>query len=261
MRRTRYGFTLIELLVSMGILALLLVLSTNLIVKNQQIANDQITHRKASEDARLALLRIGELTSSAAYVFPRGERLTLPSGRHVTTGLRTLALLVPWGTPFCNDGGANPYNSSSTHKDEYCAVVYTIENRAPYRSILGNNPKAQNKVLVEHVIKWVDWPPNTLPTRDFTGLSDQVGVVADSVVRSATNFKITSASISRASNKPIDPILATRGDGARPGDSNALIDNVFVEVTLRYQGLRDAKEQRVLLAKAVPRSAPPGTGN
>lgn len=259
MRRT--GFTLIELLISMAIFGVILILTTNMIVKNQEVANRQIVAQQAKEDARLALLRVSELFSGAAYVYPGGQTLTLPDGSSATTGGQTLAMLLPWGSPYCNEGGSDPYASSSTHRDLYCAVVYTLEDRADHENVLGSNPKAGDKVLVEHVIKWVSWATNTLPTRDFEGLSEATGVVADAVVPARTSVTYTVNSLSKSSQKPIDSLLLSAHDTSDPNNAYALIDNVVVELGIQYQGQPLQTERRNLFARAVPRSAPPGTGN
>jgi prepilin-type N-terminal cleavage/methylation domain-containing protein len=269
-RRRRAGLTIIELMVAMAILGVVLVVTTNLIVKNQQIAGDQIRQHSAREDLRMALVRVSELFSSAAYVYPRSQTLTLPTGATVRTGSKALAMLIPWGTPFCNDGGSNPanwYDPTSPHRDKYCAVVYTLERRSNYVGDLGRNPKASDWVLVEYLIKWVDWPVNTIPTRDFSQASYRVGVVADSVQRANTRVLLNNGSLSRSSKKPIDPVLLgyhekrSNGRYVNSGHPEALIDNVTFEVALQYQGRPPVKDSATLFARAVPRSAPPGTGN
>ncbi|WP_287409244.1 prepilin-type N-terminal cleavage/methylation domain-containing protein [Oceanithermus sp.] len=257
----RNGFTLIELMISMAVFGVILILTTSMIVKNQEIANRQIVSQQAREDARLALLRVSELFSGAAYIYPGSQTLTLPDGTSVATGGQTLAMLLPWGSPYCNEGGSNPYDSTSSHRDLYCAVVYTLGNRSDYVGVLGENPKAGNRVLVEHLIKWVSWPVNTLPTRDFSGLSSSVGVVADAVVPAQTAVVYTASSLSQASRKPIDSLLLAASDTSDPTNALALIDNVVVSLGIRYRGQPLQQERRNLFARAVPRSAPPGTGN
>jgi len=255
------GFTLIELLISMAVFGVILVLTTSMIIKNQQVANRQIVTQQAKEDTRLALLRISELFSSASYVYPDNQTLTLPDGSSTTTGGNALALLVPWGSPYCNDGGANPYDPNSAHRSQYCAVVYNLENRINHENVLGANPHASGKVLVEHVIKWVSWPPNTLPRRDFSGFAEATGVVADSVAPTHTSVIYTINSLSQSSSKPIDSLLNTANDTSNPANAYALIDNVVMELAIQYQGQPRQTERRNLFARAVPRSAPPGTGN
>jgi len=264
------GFTLIELLVAMSVFGVVLLVTTNMIVVNQRVATQQISQHQAREDAQMALLRIGELFSSAAYVYPRGRTLTLPGG-NVTTGQKTLAFLVPWGTPYCNDGGVSEsarYNPNSVHRNRYCLVLYRILRRSNFTNLLGGNPKASDWVLAEGIFKWVSWPVNTLPTRNFADAhatysneAVELGIVADSIARSATKVLMNRNSISRSSRKPIDPLLKTRSEIGNAADPYAMIDNVTFEVGVQFDGQPLVKETATLFARAVPRSAPPGTGN
>ncbi len=257
----RGGFTLIDLLVSMVILGVILIATTDLIVKNQQVANRQIVAQQAKEDARLALLRMSELFSGAAYVYPGDQLLALPDGSSITTGDSALAVLMPWGGPYCNDGGSAPYDPGSVNRNSYCAVIYALDERSKYVDVLGANPKASDKVLVEHVIKWIDWPVNSLPTRDFSGMSQITGIVADSVAANHTTMEYSTGSLSQVTHKPIDPLLLSAHETSNPADAKALIDNVSVELGLKHRGKPLQTERRNLFARAVPRSAPPGTGN
>jgi len=269
-RMRQRGVSIVELLVAMGVFSVILLVATNVIMVNQRVAGHQIQQHQAREDAQMALARIYELFSSAAYVYPEEQTLQLPNG-NVRTGPKTLALLLPWGTPYCNDGGSSPddrYDTTSPHRDQYCFVVYQIMPRSNYISLLGANSRASGWVLTEGVYKWVDWPVNTLPTRNFASAhakysneGAQVGVVADSVVRESTKVLMNSNSISRAQENPIDSVLKRFPETVNADDSYALIDNVSFELTLQYKHQSPVKETATLFARAIPRSAPPGTGN
>lgn len=245
------GFTLIELMVSMVILGLVLALSSSLILGNQKITAQSVTQNQMSEDARLGLFRLTEMVSQASYIYPTGQKITLPGGTSVTTGAQVLAFLVPWESPYCTDGIAANVAS-------YCAFVYRTEARAPYAAKLGaaasNNT---GQVLVEYEYRWLSWPPN-VPSANWGTLTlASAGVVADSVDAAITNLY---NKVRLATNpSPVDSNLKV--DASTPtSDPAALINSVEPVLGLSLTGGTKLSRSEVIFARAIPRNAAAGTG-
>lgn len=247
------GISLVELLVAMAVLALILSLSSRLIFQNQDITTRQVLAGRINEDVRLATLRISDVVSQAAYIFPNNATITVQTGATATavlTGDDALAVLVPPRTAYC------PLTTT-----QYCGFLYRLEARAPYTADLGNSPGNSGWVLVEYQARGLTWNANTNPTgvaNNWTSASFRSrGVVADSVTDDGTDLGILSfAGIAGE----IDRVLAipTGTVGVNLTSANALIGSVRIEVTIAYANGLQATRQSDILARGIPRAVPPG---
>lgn len=248
------GFTLVELLIAMAVLALILTLASNLIFQNQNITTRQVLAGRVQEDVRLATLRISDVVSQAAYIFPNNATITIQTGTTssaVVTGDDALAVLVPPGTAYC------PLTTP-----QYCGYLYRLEARAPYAADLGSTPGNSGWVLVEYQAWGLTWNANTNPTSvasNWTAASLRSrGVVADSVTDEGTSLGgLSFAGVA----SEIDRVLAipTSNAAVIPSSPNALIGSVRIEVAIQYaNGLR-ATRQTEVLARGIPRAVPPGS--
>lgn len=259
------GFTIIEVIISTVILGILLAITTALLGSTQQLAYRQINSGDVDQDARLALLRIGEVASQAAYIYPASQALTVPGGTTVTTGARALALLVPAGTPYC------PVATGVTTSSQYCAFIYRTLARSTLVATLGAQPRNNSgSVLVEDRIQGVTWnspsdaSSTTLPTAALTNFNTYPaanvtqGVIADSV--STTTGDTTFATLQVSSTgSSYDKSFATSPTTANT-NANALIQAVQPQITLAYTNGISVKRSTFIYARSVPRGAPPGTG-
>lgn len=247
------GFTLIELLISLSLLLVVLAVASDLIVSNQRVANTTVLRNQIAEDARLSFLRMTEIVSQSAYIYPAGQTITL-SGFSVSTS-SSLVVLVPWESPYCND---NNLAGNAAYKTYYCGFIYRVEPRAPYAAKLGNVSNTTGQVLVEYRYRWVSWPTNTTPIANWSTLATpNVGVVADSI--DTTNTNLVDKLKLAARSSPVDTGL----NGTSTSSANALIWAVQPQVglTLTY-GTTSLSVIRsdVIYARAIPRVADPGTG-
>jgi prepilin-type N-terminal cleavage/methylation domain-containing protein len=147
----RLGLSLVELLVAMAILGILLAMLSAFLISNQRVTSQQITAATLNNDLRLAFLRMTDVVSQAQYIFPPEQTLKI-NGTDYTTGARTLAVLVPSGTTYCNTA------------DDYCGFAYTIEERASFSGDLGANGGTTNFALVEtkeEGLTWAQMEPST----------------------------------------------------------------------------------------------------
>lgn len=247
------GFTILELLVAMAVLVVVLGLASNLIFQNQGLANRQMLAGRAQEDVQLALLRISEVVAQAGYIFPNNSTITVRTGSTsstVVTGDDALAVLVPPGNVYC------PLSST-----QYCGFLYRLEPRAPYAADLGAPPGTSGWVLVEYQAWGLSWGPGAIPTstaNNWSSASFQTrGVVADSVEDSTTDlgrlaFAGSTSEIDRELLIPSATVSVTTDS------PNALIGSAQVRIGLAYaNGVRVARQTEVL-ARSVPRAAPPG---
>lgn len=247
------GISLVELLVAMAVLALILSLSSRLIFQNQDITTRQVLAGRVNEDVRLATLRISDVVSQAAYIFPNNATITVQTGATTTavvTGDDALAVLVPPQTAYC------PLTTT-----QYCGFLYRLEARAPYAADLGNTPGNSGWVLVEYQARGSTWNANTNPTslaNNWAPASfSSRGVVADSVTDNDTDLSLLAfAGIA----SEVDRILAipTSTVSVSLNSTNALIGSVQVRIGIAYaNGLR-ATRQSDILARGIPRAVPPG---
>ena len=238
------GITLVELLVAMAILGVVLALASQLIVQNQSIGNRQVQAGRMHEDLRLATLRMADVIAQAAYIYPNDASLRVKVGTStitVDTGSQALAALLPGGSAYC----AVPSSS-------YCGFLYRVEARAGYTEVLGNLPGNSGFVLVEYQAPGLSWSADSVPSRDWSGVTAVRGVVADSVLPTETVLGDLAFS---GTSDGIDRVLKNSGFTT---DSDALIGSVQVRITLSFQnGLRAVRRTEVL-ARGVPRAIPPG---
>jgi len=239
------GITLVELLVAMAILGVVLALASQLIVQNQSISNRQVQAGRMHEDLRLATLRMADVIAQAAYIYPNNASLRVNIGAStitVDTGSQALAALLPGGSAYC-----------SVPSSLYCGFLYRVEARAGYTGVLGNLPGNSGFVLVEYQVPGLSWSANSVPSRDWSGVTAVRGVVADSVLPTETVLGDLALS---GTSDGIDRVL--KNSGVTTIDSDALIGSVQVRITLSFQnGLRAVRRTEVL-ARGVPRAIPPG---
>ena len=238
------GITLVELLVAMAILGVVLALASQLIVQNQSIGNRQVQAGRMHEDLRLATLRMADVIAQAAYIYPNDASLRVKVGTStitVDTGSQALAALLPGGSAYC-----------SVPSSSYCGFLYRVEARAGYTEVLGNLPGNSGFVLVEYQAPGLSWSADSVPSRDWSGVTAVRGVVADSVLPTETVLGDLAFS---GTSDGIDRVLKNSGFTT---DSDALIGSVQVRITLSFQnGLRAVRRTEVL-ARGVPRAIPPG---
>ena len=239
------GVTLVELLVAMAILGVVLALASQLIVQNQSIGNRQVQAGRMHEDLRLATLRMADVIAQAAYIYPNNASLRVNVGTStitVDTGNQALAALLPGGSAYC----AVPSSS-------YCGFLYRVEARAGYTGVLGNLPGNSGFVLVEYQAPGLSWSADSVPSRDWSGVTAVRGVVADSVLPAGTVLGDLALS---GTSDGIDRVL--RNSGVTTSHPDALIGSAQVRITLSFQnGLRAVRRTEVL-ARGVPRAIPPG---
>lgn len=248
------GFTLVELLIAMAVLALTLTLASNLIFQNQNITTRQILAGRVQEDARLVTLRISDVVSHAAYIFPNNATITIQTGTTssvVVTGDDALAVLVPPGTAYC------PLTTT-----QYCGYLYRLEARDPYAADLGNTSGNSGWVLVEYQAWGLTWNANTNPTSvasNWTAASFRSrGVVADSVTDEGTSLDgLSLAGVKSEIDRVL--VISTSSNPVDPSSPDALIGSVRIQVAIQYaNGLR-ATRQTEVLARSIPRAVPPGS--
>lgn len=239
------GYTLTELLVAMGLLGVVLLLASGLFASSNAYTTLTITSAELEEDARLALLRVTEVTTQAAYIYPTGKTLTLETGS-VTTGKDTLALLVPADSPYC---------PSLTVADaaRYCLFVYHTQPRGSYAGVLPRIKNPTADVLIERRVQWVDWPVNTMPATDFSALTPVSGVVADSVDTTLTDFG--ALELSRQGGV-MDTILQTSVPVNAP---TALIQVARPLLAVQVDRVK-VQRSGYIFVRSIPRATPPGTG-
>lgn len=248
------GFTLVELLIAMAVLALVLTLASDLIVRNQKVTARQVLAGRVQEDVRLATLRISDVVSQAAYIFPNKVTITIQTGTTssaVVTGDDALAVLVPPRTAYC------PLTTS-----KYCGYLYRLEARAPYAADLGSTPGNSGWVLVEYQAWGLTWNENTNPTsvaNNWTRASLRTrGVVADSVTDEGTSLDgLRFAGVASGIDK--DVLRTPASDPAiKLHSPNALIGSVLIKVAIQYANGPRATRQTEVLARSIPRAVPPG---
>jgi prepilin-type N-terminal cleavage/methylation domain-containing protein len=244
------GITLVELLVAMAILGVVLALASQLIVQNQSIGNRQVQAGRMHEDLRLATLRMADVIAQAAYIYPNDASLRVKVGTStitVDTGSQALAALLPGGSAYC-----------SVPSSSYCGFLYRVEARAGYTEVLGNLPGNSGFVLVEYQAPGLSWSADSVPSRDWSGVTAVRGVVADSVL--PTETVLGDLAFSGTSDGIDHRVLITPANNpeATTSHPNALIGSVQVRITLSFQnGLRAVRRTEVL-ARGVPRAIPPG---
>lgn len=251
------GFTLIETILALSILMVVLSVS-NVMFRDQGIVNRQVTVNQATEDARLALLRIDEIASQAAYIYPRGRTIQISSSSSVTTGVNALAMLLPYGSAYCKVSGTPTTAQSSS----YCGYLYYTASRSSYASLLGTSPNNSGQVLLEYNVRWLTWGQNENPALTelnwYSGLTASTGVVVDSLDASTTNLGnlLISPRAGQGYDATTFPVGVTDLSA-----TNVLIGGLRPTIALSYTNGIKASLINDTIVRSIPRFAPPGTGN
>lgn len=249
------GFTLIEVLIATVLLGIVLTVASALFIQSHQISTRQISATEAEEDARLAILRMDEVLSQTAYLYPNGQTLTIPSGS-VVTGDDAVAGLAPARSPYCP-------TSDATRYDKYCGFIYRLVPRSGYTTLLGVRNGVGDSVLIEQRFEWIDWPSNssTPPTKNWGATTlASTGVIADAVDDANTQLDLLTVG-----RRPgIDTALqvdnsTTTTPSIANTDPVSLIQAVNPRVGLLYPATQ-VQRDGFIFARSVPRVAPPGTG-
>ena len=173
----RQGFTLVELLIGMGILGVILVAAASLLQSNQRVTNDAQTRSNAIGDARVAMSRMTESLSQAAYIFPEDSIISFSdennNPRQVKTGRDAVAALISSATA----AGGTPL---------YRGVLYYLADRndARFTADLPNmaSDRIAQNILVEATVPDIGWPGATVPSRSWSANASE-GVLVDGVDR------------------------------------------------------------------------------
>lgn len=248
-RNIRQGFTLIETLIAMVMLGVLLTVVVQLFTSQNRVNNSIMGYSDLTADVRMSTVRMNELLSQATYIYPAGQTIDLPASVKVTTGKTAVAFLLASNTPYCP--------SPPALRKRYCAVLYNIEARSDYTSILGSNATVSPYVLTERVYTSLDWPQSgtgLTPSKNWSALTlmnNTVGLVADAVDNAATDLGSTPVVAARKSN--YDSNLAV---GVASNTANALIQAVRVKLVLKLLPNRIATREFSVLAQPIPRQGP-----
>lgn len=246
-----HGFTLLEILITMVMFGVFLTVTIQLLTSQNKMNTTVLSFSDLTADARMSTVRMTELLSQAAYIYPAGQTINLPGGVNITTGKEALAFLLASQTPYC-----------TAVNRRYCAVMYRIENRSNYTAILGASSQASPHVLTERIYISFDWPQipqgGSMPT-NWSALAltnNIVGLVADSVDNVQTD--LGSAAMLSVSPRPgeYDAGLKT---GVPATSSIALIQAVKPRVVLRLLPAtpnRSAIREFSVFAQPIPRQGP-----
>ncbi len=261
----RRGLTLVELLVAMAIAGVVLLLLTQAVIGSTRYSHRQSQRLTAQEDLRLAFLRLNEVGSSAAYIYPEIKSsqppIVLPDGTRLRTRKKALAFLVPKGTTYCPDESGAPQGA-------YCLFVYYWEKRNKHIPPLGPSRDGSGWLLVEAKVRWVTWPINEVPPRDFSsgGYSLQKGVVLESLDRAHSDL---TNDVRIALSDGLDSTLYKRGDVMNNGkicnkqnkchlDPKVLLGAVRPRITIRHRGdTSGVTRSEWIVPRLIPRAVPP----
>ena len=255
----RQGFTLVELLISVAILGGLLVALNAMFVSNTNLARQQTNSVDAEQTVRLAMLRIGELIAQAHYIYPAEQTLTLNSTTGVTTtvttGVDTLALLVPGGSTFCSDTGQT-----------YCGYIVNIRDRGIFESVLGDG-SATEFALVEGRNSGMTWNRDAIPASALTVWSGvSLAVLADSIVpfdgtdgSDLASFNaLASAKAGAVFDEPVIPPRFSN-DPADRNSANGLILSVSPTIVVKQKGQKGGNimKRGYYFSRSIPRANQP----
>jgi prepilin-type N-terminal cleavage/methylation domain-containing protein len=255
--RNQRGITLVELLVAMAIFGIFLAALGGFFASNNRISNQQISAADANLALRQSLLRMTEVITQAAYIYPAGQSITLTSSGQsvtVTTGADVLAVLVPAGNVYC----------TITTRD-YCGFLYRIQDRTPFVDVLGSSAKTQF-ALIEWQSRSLSWTKNTLPTSTLTTWSNATrAVMADSIVP-FTPTNTNGSSLSAAANLSISQEAPILDDQANLFDLNAtarneadgLVSGVAPRLVIAAKnGSAESVRAANIFSRAIPRAMQP----
>lgn len=254
-RNFQRGITLVELLVAMAIFGLFLAALGGFFASNNRISRQQISAADANLALRQSLLRMTEVITQAAYIYPAGQSITLTSGSEsvtVTTGADVLAVLVPAGNVYC----------TITTRD-YCGFLYRIQDRAPFTNILGDTAKTQF-ALIEWQSHGLSWAKNTRPTATLTSWGNATrAVMADSIVPSTTTNGSSLAAVANLTISQEAPILDDQNslfdiaDTAR-NEADGLISGVAPRLVIAAKnGSAESVRAANIFSRAIPRAMQP----
>jgi prepilin-type N-terminal cleavage/methylation domain-containing protein len=190
--RSQHGFTLLEMLLGMGILGIVLMVSSALLQSNQAAAATQQARTTSLEDARASMSRIAETLNRAAYIYPSGITISVTSGlvgktttNAITTGAGAMAMLV-------SD------RLNATPRGYYGVIFYlTDRSKTKFSPDLQSIPSNRigESVLVEARTTQtgagpITWAANTNPATASTSWVAAIdeGVMADGVLAASTNL-------------------------------------------------------------------------
>jgi prepilin-type N-terminal cleavage/methylation domain-containing protein len=250
----RSGFSIVELLISMGILGVLLSLLSSFLISNQKVTTDQITHVTLENDTRLAFLRMSEVLSQAQYIFPADQTLVL-DGQNFTTGSRAIAVLIPAGTTYCQ-------GKTKT----YCGFAFTIEDRGPFKAMLGPNNGTSGLALIETRVQNLKWDQEVVPTLDADlskwsskGIPNDFrrSPITDSIKDSQTNLILTSKTATY-SDFDTDKFDFNQNDDTNYSDDLLLAveSKLSLERSVRGRNL-SIDRTNFVFSRAIPRSGLP----
>ncbi len=251
---SRKGVTLVELLIAMAIFGVFMVMLGAFFSTNSRASNKQISATDANLSLRQSLLRMSEIITQAAYIYPAGQTITLNlSGTTVTrtTGSDVLAVLVSAGTTFCKLSTAT-----------YCGFLFSIENRTDFAAILGTASSTQF-ALVEWRSDGLSWAINTFPpTSVATWANAARAVMSDNIVPStvtngsslaaANNLAISDESAIFDDDVTFD--LTTSGRSANNGLVGAVAPRLMVQ---SRDGSTKAVRATNIYSRAIPRAGQP----
>jgi prepilin-type N-terminal cleavage/methylation domain-containing protein len=249
----RKGVTLVEMLIAMAIFGTLLAILGAFFGSNSRISNQQISATDANLSLRQSLLRMTEIITQAAYIYPAGQTITLTGGSNVTraTGNNALAILVPAGTTYCMISTAN-----------YCGYLFSIENRTDFTAILGTSSSTQF-TLVEWRSDGLIWAINTFPpTSVATWANATRAVMSDNVVPSTVT---NGSSLAAVGNLSISDESAIYDDditfdftNAGRNANNGLIGAVAPRLVIQSKnGSTKATRATNIFSRAIPRAGQP----
>lgn len=245
-RKLSQGFTLIETLITMLMLGILLTIVVQMFSSQNRVNNNLLSFSELTADARMTTVRMNELLSQAAYIYPAGQTIALPGGVNVVTGKEAVAFLLASRTPYCTSAART-----------YCGVLYRIEARAGYESILGINGKLSPFVITERIytgFNWAQLNTGAQTSRSWTALTltnNTVGLVADAVDNVNTDLGSNLIVATRTSD--YDRALQI---GVPSNNANALVQAVRPRITLRILPDRSATREFSVFAQPIPRQGP-----
>jgi prepilin-type N-terminal cleavage/methylation domain-containing protein len=250
------GITLVELLIAMAVFGIFLAALGGFFASNNRVSNQQISAADANLALRQSLLRMTEVITQAAYIYPSGQNIILtPAGGSavtLTTGADVLAVLVPAGTSYCN-----------LTTRTYCGFIYRIQNRNPFTALLGTTSRTQF-ALVEWQSRNLTWNQNTLPTTTVNAWAGATSaVMADNIVSSATAQDSSLANVNNLTISQESPILDNQNslfslDPASRNQANGLVSGVAPRLVIAAKnGSAQSMRAANIFSRAIPRAMLP----
>lgn len=255
------GFSLVELLISAAILGILLTTLALFLNSQQKVTTEQISQVTLTNAAKLSLERMQDIVAQANYIFPAGQTISLNNpgqGKNlsIVTGSRTLAVLIPNGTSYCQ--------LTDLTAKRYCGFLWTIEGRGEYLSFLGNHAVGSDYALIEYKVmdlSWAQFKNPAVELANWTASPTTVSPVVDGV-------DLATSSLAAETNLTLATVTANfdgdtfkaKGSGKKASDVDGLVSTVEPSLTLMAKnGAKtfSAKRSVVMFARAIPREAFP----